>query len=201
MAVKVNINSNIKTFTKGLDNFSKVQVPNATRSTLNNVASDLRKHIIDVVFPKSFTMRNRGFPKLLFRFKKATRDKLVSSVFQKPIDGRVFDVITKSATGGVKRGNRGRVAVPTSNIRLTSKGIRADRRPRTIVNNPKGFVKGNKIFFQKNKKSLQLLYILKNFVKIRKTFPFEEKSRLFVEKNLEKVFNKALAFRINKARF
>ena len=70
MAVKVNIKSNIKTFTKGLDNFSKAQVPNATRSTLNNVASDLRKHIIDVVFPKSFTMRNRGFPKLLFRFKK-----------------------------------------------------------------------------------------------------------------------------------
>ena len=64
----------------------------------------------------------------------------------------MFDVITKSATGGVKRGNRGRVAVPTSNIRLTSKGIRADRRPRTIVNNPKGFVKGNKIFFQKKKR-------------------------------------------------
>ena len=75
-------------------------------------------------------MRNKRFPNLLFKVKKATRDKLESSVFQKTIDGRTFDVITKSATGGVKTARGGRVAVPTSNIRLTSKGVRSNRRPR-----------------------------------------------------------------------
>lgn len=200
MTVKIDIKSNIKSFSRNLNSFAKKQVPNATRSTLNETAFQLKNHIVKQTFPKSFTVRNRRFPNLLFKVQKAKRDKLESAVFQKPIDGRTFDVITKSATGGVKTARGGRVAVPSSNIRLTSKGIRANRRPRQVRNNPKGFIKDNKIFLQKSRGKLQLLYFLKQFVKIRKTFPFEESSRSFVDKNLSKIFGKALAFRINRAK-
>lgn len=200
MTVKIDIKSNIKSFSRNLNNFAKKQVPNATRSTLNETAFQLKNHIVKQTFPKSFTVRNRRFPNLLFKVQKAKRDKLESAVFQKPIDGRTFDVITKSATGGVKTARGGRVAVPSSNIRLTSKGIRANRRPRQVRNNPKGFIKDNKIFLQKSRGKLQLLYFLKQFVKIRKTFPFEESSKSFVDKNLRKIFGKALAFRINRAK-
>jgi hypothetical protein len=200
MTVKININSNLKSFTKNLNRFSKTQVPNATRSTLNETAFELKNHIVKKIFPKAFTVRNRRFPNLLFKFKKATKQKLESSVFQKTIDGRQFDVITKSATGGIKKARGGRVAIPTSNIRLGSKGIRANRRPRQILNNPKGFIKDKKIYLEKARGKLQLLYFLKEFVKIRKTFPFEESSKSFVDKNLKKIFGKALAFRISRAR-
>lgn len=200
MTLKINVNSNIKSFTKNLDAFAKKQVPNATRSTLNETAFQLKNHIVKKIFPKSFTMRNRSFPKLLFKFKKATRDKMQSSVFQKTIDGRVFDVITKSATGGIKKARGGRVAVPTSNVRLTGRGVRANRRPRQVLNNPKGFIKDKKIYLEKSRGKLQLLYFLKEFVKIRKTFPFEESSKSFVDKNLKKIFGKALAFRISRAK-
>jgi len=200
MTVKIDVKSNIKSFTKNLDAFAKKQVPNATRSTLNETAFKLKDHIVKKVFPKSFTVRNRRFPNLLFKFKKATREKLESSVFQKTIDGRAFDVITKSATGGIKKARGGRIAIPSSNIRMTSKGVRANRRPRQVRNNPKGFVRDNKIFLEKSKGKLELLYFLKEFVKIRKTFPFEQSSRSFVDKNIKKIFGKALAFRIGRAR-
>ena len=200
MTVKININSNLKSFTKNLNRFAKTQVPNATRSTLNETAFELKNHIVKKIFPKAFTVRNRRFPNLLFKFKKATKQKLESSVFQKTIDGRAFDVITKSATGGIKKARGGRVAIPTSNIRLGAKGIRANRRQRQVLNNPKGFIKDKKIYLQKTKSKLQLLYFLKEFVKIRKTFPFEESSKSFVDKNLKKIFGKALAFRIGRAR-
>lgn len=200
MTVKIDIKSNIKSFSKNLNKFARTQVPNATRSTLNETAFQLKNHIVKKIFPKAFTVRNRRFPNLLFKFKKATRDKLESSVFQKTIDGRQFDVITKSATGGIKKARGGRVAIPTSNIRLGAKGIRANRRPRQVLNNPKGFIKDKKIFLEKARGKLQLLYFLKEFVRIKKTFPFEESSRRFVDSNLRKIFGKALAFRINRAK-
>lgn len=200
MSVKIDIRSNIKSFSKNLDTFARSQVPNATRSTLNNTAKELREHIVKRTFPKAFTVRNKRFPNLLFRFRKATKDKLRSIVEQKDIDGRHFEVVAKSATGGIRKGKGRRIAVPTSNIRLTSKGVRSNRRPRNIINSGKGFVEGNKIFFQKNRRNLQLLYILKNFVKIKKTFPFERSSNEFVQRNLNRIFQKAIAFRINRAR-
>jgi hypothetical protein len=200
MTIKINVRSNIKEFTKNLNSFARKQVPDATRSTLNETAMQLRKNIIDKTYPKSFTVRNKTFPKLLFRFVKATRQKLESAVLQKNIDGRHFDVITKSATGGVRRASGGRLAVPTSNVRLTGRGVRKNRRPRNVINSGKGFIKENKIFFQKSKRNLQLLYILKQFVRIKKTFPFMEDSQRFVDKNIKNIFGKALAFRISKAR-
>lgn len=200
MTVKINVKNNIKSFTKGLNSFQKKQVPNATKSALNDMAFKLKDHVVNKMFPASFNVRNRRFPKLLFKFKKATTQMLKSEVFQKAIDGRVFDVISKSATGGVKRASGGRVAVPTSNVRMTAKGVRSNRRPRNVINSGKGFIKGNKIFRQKTKKTTELLYILKDFVRIRKTFPFNEESKRYVDKNLKKIFGKALAFRISRAK-
>jgi hypothetical protein len=197
--IKFNVQSNIKSFTKSLDSFAKKQVPDATRSTLNDTAFQLKEYIVKKLFPSSFKSRNRRFPKLLFKYMKATRQKLESSVFQKAIDGRVFDVISKSATGGVKRAKGGRVAVPTSNVKLTAKGVRANRRPRNIINSGKGFIKGNRIYNQKTKNKVELLYFLKEFVSLRKIFPFNEQSKWFVDKNLKKIFGKALAFRISRA--
>jgi hypothetical protein len=200
MAVRLDVQSNIKSFSRNLSNFASKQVPDATRSTLNNVAKDLRNHIITKTFPKSFTKRNKTFPKLLFKFTKANRRNLESSVEQKNIDGRYFEAISKSASGGIRRGKGRRIAVPTSNIRLTAKGVRKNRRPRNVISSRRGFIEGNKIFLQKNRSKLELLYILKNFIKIKKTFPFEEDSRKFVNKNLPKIFGKALEFRIAIAR-
>jgi hypothetical protein len=197
--IKFNVQSNIKSFTKSLDSFAKKQVPDATRSTLNDTAFQLKEYIVKKLFPASFKSRNRRFPNLLFKYMKATRQKLESSVFQKAIDGRVFDVISKSATGGVKRAKGGRVAVPTSNVKLTAKGVRANRRPRNIINSGKGFIKGNRIYNQKTKNKVELLYFLKEFVSLRKIFPFNEQSKWFVDKNLKKIFGKALAFRISRA--
>ena len=44
MAIKIDLRSNIKEFTRGLDNISRKQVPFATSRALNNTAFDLRKH-------------------------------------------------------------------------------------------------------------------------------------------------------------
>ena len=73
MTVKIDVKSNIKSFTKNLNSFARKQVPNATRSTLNETAFQLKDHIVKKIFPKSFKMRNKRFPNLLFKFKKATR--------------------------------------------------------------------------------------------------------------------------------
>ena len=46
MTVKIDVKSNIKSFTKNLDAFARKQVPNATRSTLNETAFKLKDHIV-----------------------------------------------------------------------------------------------------------------------------------------------------------
>ena len=45
MAVRLDVQSNIKSFSRNLSNFASKQVPDATRSTLNNVAKDVSNQL------------------------------------------------------------------------------------------------------------------------------------------------------------
>lgn len=71
----VNTQAVIK-FSKKLDLISKNALPRAVRNTLNDMAFDVKKRTIIEEFDKSFTVRNKTFPRRFSRVKPADMGRI-----------------------------------------------------------------------------------------------------------------------------
>ena len=169
MAIKIDLRSNIKEFTRGLDNISRKQVPFATSRALNNTAFDLRKHQISEVLNKDLS-RNTVFYRKLLRVFKSTKTNLEATVF----DQLGKDYMEKLTRGYVKTATRGsRVAIPFGKLYRS----RAQRKKaKDLLRNRSNFLirtkRSGQVFVAKRtgkkRYPLELLLQLKTFANVRK---------------------------------
>jgi hypothetical protein len=167
------IESDIDATTRDVMNFFGDQVPFAFSRTLNDVAFQVRKEIVEVTFNRDFTVRNKSFARGLFRTgDKATKRNLMTSV------GQVLDrgYIGVHASGGTKSPRGTNIAIPLSpgKVRTSTGRVASAKKPRNLKNSFFRNVNGNTILFERKKKTVEAVFVLKPDAPIKKTFDFYE---------------------------
>ena len=202
--MQFDVRSDIKAFTGWMNGVQRKQLPFALAGALTSTAFDVRKQIVDKTFPRDFNLKNKSFPKTIFRVEKATKRNLIAAVF----DRKELDYLALQAKGGVKTAKDGRtIAVPTQHLkRLKSGKIAKSKRPRPLVDTPKVFIrregsKGQIVQRAKGKaKGIKVLYQLTPSAKIPKRLNFYEDASAIARKNLRRNFNKSFDRAIKSAR-
>jgi len=191
--LELNIASNIKQFERRLNDIEKRQLPFATAQALTATAFDVRKQIVERTFPEAFEVKNKRFIGAAMRVKKATKQTLVASVFDRL--GRAQ--LKKHTTGGIKTPRGNNIAIPGRALkRGKSGGITKANRPRQLLDKA-NVVKlrsksGQDMIARRNKKGrLEVLYILEPSANIKKSFRFYEDARTVVKKNMPTNFKKS----------
>jgi hypothetical protein len=100
------------------------------------------------------------------------------------------------ARGGVRAPHGGsNLAVPASSVPRTSRGVPAAMRPKAM---PNAFRKGD-VLFERDRRRLRLMYVLKNVTAIPKRVPFyedfAESMRRELTRTIPMAVEKALATR------
>lgn len=198
--VTLNIESNIKQFSRSLTQIERKQLPFATSKALNDTAFDVRKQIVNRTYPRDFTARNTRFISAALRVSKSTKAKLIASVFDRL--GR--DYLQRHTTGGIKQPRGRNLAIPAQVKRRAQGGVTKANRPRQLLNKKKVFVtktrSGQKVIMRRRTKKrtpVEVLYVLEPSARIRKTFRFyEDGERVVATKfgpNFGKAWRRALA--------
>jgi len=188
----IKLSGNYRELEKRLNSVQRKQLPFAFANTLNDTAFKVRKQIVDRTYPRSFNVRDKRFAGTAFRVSKANKRKLVAVVFDR-LDRANLKL---HAEGGTKRAKSGNIAIPSRYVkeRRSGRGVRKGLRPRTVVDTPKGYIQREprKAIFQsygpKGSKK-RLLYSLKAFANIRRTFPFYTDAERTVQRHLQRSFN------------
>lgn len=166
--------------------FSRMQrsiVPKAARNALNDTAFDVRKFVVEVLYPRSFPRRrNHRFPGIYFRVTRRARvGSLVSQMGENPRLPRNF--VDLQIKGGTKIPHGRHIAVPTWNVKLTQRGPSKAQLPKALLGEGgKGFVadmtgRGPAIWVRgKGSKGrlgkLKLMYVLEPSAQVSASFPF-----------------------------
>ena len=196
----MNMESNLSAFTKAMDVFGKDQLPFATAGALTATAFIVKNTVVEDEYPRAFNVRNKAFPKRVFRVEKANKRRLRARVY----DSLKRDYLSMQESGGTKTPTGKTVAVPTDNIRLTGRGVNKGRRPRALL------AGGNKAFRQKARSGqdvimerrtkkrypLRVLYVMEPNVKIKPRFAFYT----VAQQSAQKTFDKKLPEFLAKAR-
>lgn len=146
------------------------QVPFALSRALNDAAQVARREIVDVVWPRSVTARNRQFMGWIMRTDFSDKNNLKVRLYNR--EPREF--LPQQAEGGTKRPHRGQqIAIPGTVVKRARgrSGVPANLKPRMI---PNSFRRGNAIFQRVGKDRLQLMYNLEGQAHIPKRFPAHE---------------------------
>lgn len=172
--MEIDISSDIAAAMKDVHGFFWSEVPYATSVALNNTAFDVRKVIVNVTYPKAFTVRNRVFPARLFKVVQKAKKGHLEAIVGETLDREYFEV---HAEGGM-RPTRGRVAIPVApeSVRAPTGRVRRDKKPRNLKNAITVDRKGKTLIFQRKKKDLELVYVIAQDAKLQKTFRFESDS-------------------------
>lgn len=174
---KLDVRADIRGTARYLTDVQRRQVPFATSGALNDTAFGVRTRIVTRTWPRAFQVKNRRFAGVAFRVAKASKRKLVASVYDRL--GR--DYIARHITGGTKRPRGRHVAVPQPGVGRTAGGaVRKAQRPRQILNR-KGAYKvplrkgGEGVFLRtRGAKRGTFMYALATSARIRRRFPFHE---------------------------
>lgn len=171
--MKLDVAINSKSILRALGSM-KSQVAFASSQALNDTAFDVRKQIVERTYPRSFNVRNTGFPRTAFRVSKASKRHLEAAVY----DRTESEWLTRQATGGIKRApGGGRVAVPTSKVQRTARGrVKKPQTPTALLRG-RGFKsrgKGGEAIVKPNRGKRDVYYFLRDRVVVKKRFPFEE---------------------------
>lgn len=154
------------------------QIPYIMALALNDAAQKSRSRMIDE-WPAHVTARNSSFigASLTTKGTRATKGNLTVEVYDK-LENRLGLL----GTGGTRAARGGNVAIPSGNVRLTSRGVSGAQKPRALKN---AFRKGDVIYQRvkqgRGKKAitrLKLMYVLRPTTAIPKQMPFYE---LFAE--------------------
>jgi hypothetical protein len=161
------------------------QLPFVISSTLNSTAFIVRKHVIEVTYPKSFKVRNTVFARQVFRVTKlSTKRDLESAVG----DGteRTFPFLERHARGGQKRPrNGGSLAIPVvpDNVRGARGAVKKALKPVNITERrkdtflvTKGGRKAAIVQRKRGSKTSNVIYIFRNEAAIQPRFPFYEQT-------------------------
>jgi len=195
--MQINVSSNIDALTRGLDDFAKRRIPGVTAGALDDTAFAVRKEIVERVYPKSFTVRNKAFPRVMFRVGKASKRNLVATVSD--VLGR--DYMVNQAKGGIKRPRGNNIAIPSREIKRTGTGkVPKAKQPRNVLGR-RGYKtkldSGQPVIAEQvgrgaNKRQ-RVLYILEQTARIPKRFPFYERGRKVALKTFPRQFNIRMA--------
>lgn len=203
----VDITSNIEQVMKDTDDLFWNQIPYVTSRAINNTAFDIRKHIVNVTYPRAFTVRNRVFPSRIFKVKKkAMKYDLTAQVGDDPkVKGGSRDYLAVHASGG-RRPSRGRVAIPQrpAQQRTPTGRIRAAQKPRALEGKKGVYVVnqgGRKFIFRraKGQDRGELQYTIVPGATLRPSFRFHPDARKVFERVIlghwYSEFNKAIRVR------
>lgn len=188
----IKLSGNYRELEKRLNKIQRKQLPFAFSKTLNDTAKKVRKQIVERTYPRSFDVRDKRFANATFSIKFSNKRNLVAVVFDR-LDRANLKLHAK---GGTKRAKSGNIAVPSRYVkeRRSGRGVRKSLRPRTVVDTPKGYIQRGprKAIYQsygRKGANKRLLYSLKSFANIRKTFPFYKDANRTVERHLQRSFN------------
>lgn len=204
--VSISLVSNIKSVERQLNDIGRRQLPFAVSQALTSTAFDMRKEIVERTWPRSVEARDAKFMAAALRVKKATKTKLVASVF----DRLKRNFIMRQATGGMKYSRTGRhVAIPTENVkaRRGARGVPKSLRPRQALEKANTFEvrtkSGQLVIMRRPRKKAsapEVLYVLEQSVRVSKRFPVFTAADQVVRRRFNANFNKAFAKAIATAR-
>lgn len=166
------------------------QVPFAISLALNDAAERTRTRLITQTWPSHVRVRKAGFMNaaLTTRGQRATKRNLKVVIY----DQLHRASLPLHAQGGVKLA-KGRLAIPTANVRIGSSGVVASQRPGALS---RKVVKGNLIFQRQGKgraQKLRLMFKLAKSARIRKDVPFIDDFRSTMLAEIRQTFPKAMA--------
>lgn len=173
----IDISSDIEAAMTGVDNFWRQQIPFATSRALNSSIFDVRRHIVQITYPKAFEVRNPRFANVLFRVVQRAKKGDLEAVLGQALDR---DNMGRHVTGGVKRGRAGgRVAIPAQPAKMRSKNgrIRKPMKPGALDGKRGVFAinkGGRKLIFRRGRNEIELLYTIVPSANIKKTFRYYE---------------------------
>jgi hypothetical protein len=191
--VKLDIKSNIKRFTKGLNKVGKSQIPFTTNETIGNTAFTLRNATIKEMPRHVDRPTNKTLKDVRYQAPKRSKTALpIGYVYFSPL---VSTWLKYSIEGGSRPYKKGRV-LPTRNVSLNNFGnVRNHRNIISTFRNKKNHFINSTGIFKRDKSGNKALYIFeKRAVSYKKTFPFfdimNKKSinifNFFFQKNLQK---------------
>jgi hypothetical protein len=146
------------------------QVPFALSQALNDAAKTARAEIVDTVWPRSVTVRNRAFMGWMMRTDFANKHNLKVRLYNR--EPREF--LPRQAEGGTKRPHQGKqIAIPGTIVKRARGrgGVPSNLKPRML---PNSFKRGNAIFQRVGKEHIRLMYVLNDQASVRKSFPAYE---------------------------
>jgi hypothetical protein len=167
------------------------QLPFAMALALNRSADVTRQYLIKATWPQHVKQRNQSFisASLTTRESRASKQSLAVEIFDKLDRGN----LQMQAKGGVRAPRGGSsLAVPSSGIPKSSRGVPASLRPKAIPPDI-AFRKGD-VLYAKNKRThrLRLLYILKHATKIPRAVPFYEDFAMSMSRELHRTMPLAM---------
>ena len=205
----VNVSSNYKKLSRSLDQLGKKQLPFAFAKTLNQTMKAVAKYTVARTYPRAFDVRNKGFFKAAMFTKDAVRWATTTKLRVSARDRFGRGNLQLHATGGVKTGKGGRLAIPSRYVgsrRLKSGRVKDALLPRAVVNTPKGFIDRDgprdAIYqrYGRGGKQVRLLYVLHRSARIPKRFRFYEDAERITRSVSPKLFRKNFSQAIRTAR-
>jgi hypothetical protein len=196
----INVSVDIRELTRHLDSMQKRQLPFAISKGLNDTAFATKDFVI-ALWGRSFTQRNKTFPRALFRVKTSSKTNHVASVYQY-LDR---DYVETQITGGTRTPkSAGNLAIPNErNNPKGARGIPKSRRPRNLKDSFKAdFGKGLGIWARvgrKNDKHLKLMYMLKPSVHNAPRFPFYTEGEREAKRLFPIMFKAAIEYALARA--
>ena len=194
VALKLDVKSNIKQFTKGLNKVGRSQIPFTTNETIGNTAFTLRNAVVNEMPRHVDRPTNKTLKDVRYQAPKRSKTALPEGyVYFSPL---VSTWLKYSILGGSRPYKKGRV-LPTRNISLNNFGnVRNHRNIISTFRNKKNHFINSTGIFKRNKtgKATALYIFEKRAVQYKKTFPFfdimNKKSinifNFFFQKNLQK---------------
>lgn len=141
------------------------QIPFALSGALTDAAFEHRKEQIDEIWPANMAVRNKRFIGAALRVEKASKTTLSVSIYDRL--GRAS--LQQHARGGIKKA-RGRLAIPSEQIKRTSKGVSKRQRPAALTG--KNIRVTQSGIFRAHGGQLQRLYSFAPSAKIKQDFDF-----------------------------
>lgn len=161
------------------------QVPFALSRALNDAVTDAREHLVTQTWPRHVNVRNAAFIGWALRINYSTKYDLTAEIYDQT-KGNVH--LALHDKGGVKTTTQGRFVIPTSNVTMTSHGVRQSQKPVNLKNK---VVIGNSIYQRQG--SGKNKYLVKMFTIVRQVnqpadVPFTEDFQSVIRAKVDAYF-------------
>lgn len=175
--ITIDITSDIEQQLRGVEQFAS-RLGGVAAQALNSTAFEVRKQIVEVTYPRSFSVRNRALARRLWKVKLSKKYDLDAAVEQ-TLDR---DWTAVQAEGGAKPHRGAQIAIPVrpGEVRSPTGRVRNAMKPRNITNKKGVFLMGkgaNKqriVKRDRKTKELTTIYTFQSGAQIPKRFMFYE---------------------------